>query len=119
MGTYYSLKSKEPVLFECFFAFSKQQFEEGMKKHSLYGKKIYSGSGNLYGTKEGIQKLMDHYDAIDKQIAAECPPQEVYDYEFDNHECCYTNDDNMVLDIIIRIFGKDRLNEVKRKNKRT
>ncbi len=69
----------------------------------------------LYGTKEGIAKFMNHYDEQSKQIANECDPQEVYDYEFGNHECSYTCDDEECIKIVFGYFGLERTKEVKRR----
>ena len=55
---YQEIKNQQPILRECFFAFSDKQFNEGITKHNLEGKKIYRGHGGLYGTKEGIDELM-------------------------------------------------------------
>ena len=115
MTKYQEIRSIEPVLVDCFFAFSKSQFEEGIKKLNLEGKKIYSGIGGLYGTHEGIAQLYKFYDDQTKQIAEQCEPQDVYNYEFNNHECCYTNDDEEAIKIIVNTFGIERAKTVKRK----
>lgn len=115
MPTYQEIKNNDPVLFECFFAFSKSQIEEGIKKNNLEGKKIYSAPGGLYGTKEGIHKLYSDYDKMDSEIAANCEPQSVYDYEFNNHECSYTTDDEEAIKIVVGIFGTEKAKEVKRR----
>ena len=115
MKSYTQIKDQHPELFQCFFAFSNSQFEEGKIKAGITDQKILSGGAGLYGTKEGIKKLFADYDAIDKEIAENCDPQDVYNYEFDNHECSYTNDDEQPINIVVRIFGKERAKEVKRR----
>jgi len=115
MRTYNEIKSNEPVLFECFFAFSDSQFKEGVIKAGIEGKKTCNGEYGLYGTREGIRKLFDDYDKINAEIALECNPQDVYAYEFNNHECSFTNDDEEAINIIIGIFGKERAKQVKRR----
>ena len=116
MKTYSELKQQEPILSECFFAFSNSQFDEGVKLMGIEGKKIFSGGGTgLYGTQEGIQKLMDYYDNQDKEIAEQCNPQDVYAYEFNNHECSYTCNDREAFAIVENIFGKEKASEVKRR----
>jgi len=114
MESYVKIKDKQPVLFKCFFAFSDDQFSEGKKKAGIEGQKIFNGGAGLYGTKEGIKKLLADYASIDKEIAENCDPQEVYNYEFGNHECSYTNDDEEPINIVIRIFGTERARDVKR-----
>lgn len=115
MSDYAKIKSQHPELFECFFAFSHEQFEEGKIKAGIANKKICSAGQGLYGTKEGIKKLFADYDAIDKEIAEKCDPQEVYNYEFDNHECSYTNCDENPINIVASIFGKEKAKLVKRR----
>lgn len=113
--SYCEIKDQHPELFECFFAFSEKQMQEGIAKNNLEGKKLYSGIGGLYGTKEGIAKLYADYDAITEQVKNECNPQDVYDYEFNNHECSYTNDDTEAIKIVDSTFGTERTKEVKRR----
>jgi hypothetical protein len=115
MANYSTISSKQPELFECFFAFDNKQFEEGKAKINVGDKKIYRATGGLFGTSEGIQKLFNDYEAIDREIAKECTPQDVYNYEWDNHECCISYDDTSTMEIVVRIFGKERAKEVKRR----
>jgi len=110
---YDELINQHPVLFECFFAFSNDQFEKGKREAGIEGKKIYNGGSGLYGTQEGIDKLFNDYEEIDKKISSECQPQDVYDYEFNNHECSYTCNDSEAISIVFRIFGKERTKTVK------
>ena len=104
---YHNLKNQQPQMKDCFFSFSNSQFEEGVKKHNLEGQKLYNGGQGLYGTKEGIENFMNFYDNISKEIGLKCDPQEVYEYEFDNHECSYTNSDEEVMEILKCYFGDD------------
>lgn len=112
---YQEIKNEQPILRECFFAFSKEQFEEGVKKHNLEGKKLYRGFGGLIGTKEGIEELNKFYDNMGKRIGQECNPQEVYNYEFGNHECSYTNNDSEPMKIILCYFTEEQCRKVKRR----
>ena len=112
---YQQIKNEQPILRDCFFAFSDDQFNEGIKKHNLEGKKIYRGYGGLYGTKEGIDELMAFYDNLNTRIANECDPQEVYNYEFSNHECSYTCNDSEAMMIVISTFTEEQAKNVKRK----
>jgi len=113
---YQQIKNQQPVLRDCFFAFSTEQFNEGVKKHNLEGKKIYRGHGGLYGTSEGINELMSFYDNLNERIGKECDPQEVYNYEYDNHECSITCDDTEVMKIVLGIFTEEQCLNIKRKN---
>lgn len=112
---YQQIKNEQPILKECFFAFSNVQFTEGITKHNLEGKKIYRGYGGLYGTKEGIDELMSFYDKLNERIGKECDPQEVYNYEFNNHECSYTNDDSEVMKMMLGYFTEEQCRSIKRK----
>lgn len=115
MSNYYKLKEQQPELVDCFFAFSDSQYKEGLEKRNLQGKKIFKADGGLFGTQEGIQKLYDDYEAISKEITEKCDPQEVYDYEFINHECSYVGDDEEAIKIVVSYFGDERAKEVKRR----
>lgn len=112
---YLEIKNQEPVLFECFFAFSNEQMAKGIKKTGIEGKEILSGGGGLYGTREGIKQLFDYYDNQSLEIAKNCDPQEVYNYEFGNHECSYTCDDSEAISIVVNYFGIERAKTVKRR----
>lgn len=113
---YQQIKNEQPILRNCFFAFSKEQLNEGIAKHNLEGQKLFSGYGGLYGTNEGINELMNFYDNLNTRIANECEPQEVYDYEHGNHECSYTCDDSDAMMIVISTFTEEQAKNVKRKN---
>lgn len=115
MSTYSELNNKQAPMIECFFAFSNQQFAEGVKNASLEGKKIYRGDGGLYGTREGITQFFKFYDDLNKEIGEKCDPQEVYDYEFNNHECDYTGDDTEAIKMVVSYFGDEKAGTVKRK----
>ena len=114
--TYQELKNQQPILEECFFAFDAAQFIDGIKKTGIKAKKICSAGSGLYGTKEGIDKLLNDYAAIEKQIAEQCDPQEMYDYEYNNHECDYIGDDEEAIDMVIGTFGVEKAKTVKRKH---
>jgi hypothetical protein len=115
MSNYFKLKEQHPELVDCFFAFSKSQFHEAIEKHNLQDKKILKADGGLFGTQEGIQKLYDDYEAISAQITETCEPQEVYAYEFDNHECSYVGDDEEAIKLVVSYFGDERAKQVKRR----
>jgi len=104
---YSELKDKNPKLENCFFAFSNKQLEEGLKKHNLKKSDVVSAAGGLIGTKEGINKLYNDYEKISEEIKEKCTPQDVYNYEFDNHECSYTGDDTEAIELVHDYFGKD------------
>lgn len=112
MSRYKEIKNEHPVLKDCFWAFSKEQFKEGVKKYNLEGKTLCNGGGGLIGTKEGILEMFNFYQERDERIKKECTPQEVYDYEFWNHECSYTLSDKEVLEIVESLFGFEGLKSI-------
>lgn len=112
---YKELSDMQPLLWECFFAFSEEQFSQGLEETGLNRSNIVTTNFGLYGSKRGIQKLLSDYEERDKRIALECNPQEVYDYEFDNHECDYTGDDTEAMEIVLRIFSPQDAAKVNRR----
>ncbi len=122
LGTYHKLfYENHPPMEGCFFAFSRQQFEEGYEqiKHLLgENEKIVSvgnGSG-LYGKREYIDRFFDFYNDKNKLIREQCDPQEVYYDEYNNYEVCYTLDDEKAIKIIIDIWGADVAKTIHRIN---
>ena len=115
MSTYTQLKDQQPELVDCFFAFSNSQLSEGIAKHNLKDKKILRAPGGLFGTQEGISKLYSDYEEISKEITENCDPQEVYNYEFGNHECSYVGDDEEAIKLVVSYFGDEKAKEVKRR----
>lgn len=113
--TYQEIKNQQPVLENCFFAFSNEQFAEGLNKFNLDKKDILSGGAGLYGTKDGIKNLFSFYDSLNVRIGQECDPQAVYDYEFSNHECGYIGDDTEAMKIVVGYFTEAQCLNVKRK----
>ena len=109
------IREEQPTLNKCFFAFSKQQFEEGKIKAGITDEKIYQTQYGLFGTKEGINEMSQFYEEQSKRIAAECNPQDVYNYEWDNYECVISYDDEEAIQLIIHYFGVDAAKTVKRK----
>lgn len=89
---------------EVFYAFSQKQFDEN-RKRIPEGEKIYQGfvSGQ-YGTYKGLTEMLNHIEAVEEKIRANCTPQEIYNYEYDNHECGYTGDDSEALEIVNHYF---------------
>lgn len=113
---YHKLKYEDqPVLHEVFWAFSPQQFAEGIKKHNLKDKKIYHFGGGGYGTMEGIDEMNAWYEKQVELIRSQCDPQEVYCYEYNNHECCISWDgDKDAFELIQTIWGDEVAGGIKR-----
>jgi len=54
-----------------------------------------------------------------ERIRKECTPQEVFDYEYNNHECDYTNDVENPCMYIIELYGIETLKKMsKAKNRK-
>lgn len=106
--------------FGIFFAFSKQQFEEGYNKlvqsgKITYGDKVQRGPGGSFGIKGAFDKLDEFYNTQDEMVKKECNPQEVYWYEYNNYECCIDYDgDKRAIQFIIETFGEQAARSVKR-----
>ncbi len=101
---------------ECFFAFNLEQFAQGKKIAKIPdGEKIFRAGFGLYGTHDGLRRYFAGIDAITARIPLECDPQDVYDYEFDNHECGYTVDDKPAIKLVVSYFGEERAKTVKRR----
>lgn len=102
---------------DCFFAFSDQQFKEGIEKFNLQGKKIYDAGMGLYGTKEGIDNFFEQYKEPEKQIKEKCDPQEVYFYEYNNHEAMISWDGDLeAIRIIINYWGVETAKKIVRRS---
>jgi hypothetical protein len=87
---YVELRGTQPNLSELgiFCAFTKEQYERGLASiEKREGKKVLCGPSGLFGYEESFDKLCDFYQTIDEKVKAECDPQEVYFYEYNNHEC--------------------------------
>lgn len=56
----------------------------------------------------GIYNMFKHFDAINELIKTECNPQEVYFFEYNNHECMYSYEgDEPAIQLIIDYWGAD------------
>lgn len=98
----------------CFFAFGDKQFTNALNNLNLDKKDIVSCGCGLYGTKEAINEYLEAIDQHNLDIANNCDPQEVYNYEFNDHECKFIRDDTDAIKIVYALFG-DKANNVKRK----
>lgn len=108
-----------PEMHDCFFAFSEQQLKDGMAKFNLKREDLVNyGSGTgLIGTQDGITDYLKQYDEPERRIKEECNPQEVYFYEYNNHECMIAWDGDLdAIKIIIARWGVEVAKTIKRFN---
>ena len=102
-----------------FFAFNQLGFDEGynklMRKGRINeGEKIISAGQGLYGTEQELKRYFDFYRKRNEKVKQECNPQEAYCYEFNNHECMITGDDEPALIVIAERFGNDAARSIRR-----
>lgn len=115
---YHELKdkqSKAPTTeFGIFFAYSNEQFREGMAKcgYTDADKKNLKHYMGGYGTQEAWNKFSNYCDEIDTQIKEQCDPLEVLCFEYNNYECCLCGGlKQEVIDVEEGIFGEDATKE--------
>lgn len=114
---YIEIKNQHP---DCdalgvFFAFGREQFDEAIERLTKLGKitdkseiKYVSGFCGLYGTNDGLDAYFNFYTNRDKAIPTNCDPQEVYFYEYNNHESMYAWDGDLeAIKLIIAYWGAD------------
>lgn len=117
---------KDPPMRDCFYAFGKWQFDEGLKRFGLAegfkdgSVKICHAGAGLYGTKEGLdeyfQALRDRTAADRAEIREKCTPQDVYEVEYNNYECMYDWDgDLQALGRVVFWFGEQAAYKVRRR----
>jgi hypothetical protein len=105
--------------YRVFFAFSEKQLDEGIKKHGYTNHSELRSAGQgtgAYGSPEALKAFFDEYYRRSVRVANECDPQKVYDYEYFNHECCLTYNDEDAIKIVVSYFGKERVKLVNRKH---
>ena len=118
---YRELKYDEPDMtkYGMFVAFSEKDFMR--EKLKLYrkgylkgGEKLVSVGGGVYGTRAEVDRYFGYHKQNYERIAKECDPQEVYFYEWNNHECMISMDDDEPMKIVISIFGKETAHRIDR-----
>lgn len=102
--------------FDCFFAFSNEQFERNIKtiRPLKEGEKLIRIAGGGFITEDGLTRLNEYTSGFDEKIKNECDPQEVYFYEYNNHECMFSYGDEDAINAISRYWDKDTINNLYR-----
>lgn len=104
--------------FNMFCAFSNEQFDKGMQsiRPLNEGEKIVRLGSGMFGTRDGIDSYFAFIRECHERIKRECDPQEVYCYEFNNHESMIAYDGDLsAIRIIIDIWGAEIAGGITRK----
>ncbi len=119
---YRELRSAHPDAdkYGVFFAFSNAQFERGYDRLVELGKikegeTICQAKLGLFGKREDIDAFYRFYDDIDRVIAEECDPQEIYFHEYNNYECMLSHEDDQALLLVAGVFGNDAARKITRR----
>jgi hypothetical protein len=110
--------TRDVTVLGLFFAFNKQQFAEGLAECQAVGSikrddKIWAFGAGCYGTESAWLALGKAHKNVNRAIAAECDPQEIYLYEYNNYECMFGGDEPAMRKII-DIFGIKAAQRIKR-----
>lgn len=102
--------------YRCFFAFSREQLVQGQKSIGLKeGERLVSFGCGGYGTEDGVRQMFARLEEIESRIKTECDPQEVYCYEFNNHESFLSFDGDVdAIRLVKGIFGLETALKIKR-----
>lgn len=113
-------KEKHPGIF---FAYNDEQLVAGFKSlgYDIHDKESWKGKvfsycetyAGMFGTHDGMEAMLKKMAEYEKKIVEECDPQEIYIYEYNNHECHYSGD-QYVYDLMCDYFGKDIAQQIKR-----
>jgi len=104
-------------LFDIFVAFTSEQFAKGLKtiRPLREGEKLINFGCGLFGTRDGVERYENYCKSRNEAIAQECDPQEVYFYEYNNHECMYDwEGDKAAIEKVIELFGANVAKSIKR-----
>lgn len=73
------------------------------------GKLVGDGFGGI-GTREAFKARDEYFNKWRERVIAECKPDDIFADEFWNHECGYTGDYNVALNITKSYFSNYKLN---------
>lgn len=122
---YKSLRYRQPNADEygVFFAFSEDRFNEGYN-HLIElglikdGEKVVRSSRipeMFCANKELLKKWWQFYYDNDKEISEKCNPQEVYFYEYNNHEAMINYEGDLEpIKIVASLFGREVAKKITR-----
>ena len=101
--------------YDVFFAFGTEQYKKALEKNGFSDEQIVSAGDGLYGTRDGLKAYFGAFEKLTERVAAECNPQDIYRYEFDNHDCEHICCDREAMKYVVSIFGMERAKKVKRR----
>lgn len=82
------------------------------------GEKIICFADGCFATPKGLSMLEEFHASINERIKKECDAQEVYYYEYNNHESCINYEgDTDAIEIILDIYGEETARTIKRYSK--
>ena len=120
INRYLELKAEQPKSenYGVFFAFNDEQFKEGYnglirRGFIKDGDKVCAGYAGMYGTKGELTRYLNFYKEREEVQKKECNPQEVYFYEWNNHECMFAGDDS-AMEVVISLFGNEAAHKIHR-----
>lgn len=122
IGRYLELRREQVEMevekYRCFFAFDKRRYEQGVKAIGLKdGERVVQFGFGGYGAEEGVKRMLARIKEIDGMIREDCDPQEVYCYEYNNHESFLAFDGDVeAVRIVEGIFGSEVAVGIKRFN---
>lgn len=100
-----------------FWAFNREQFNEGMKanpsatgKYTSIGMGGYLPSGNVKDFASGMKTLDNWFKNEKKRVKKE----EAIVYELHNHEACYSGDITSALDVLKDLYTEEEVRAVYR-----
>ena len=92
------------------YVFGQDQWRDYLKRHNLTEEQakatlVGDGYGGI-GTKEAFKARDEYFKTVEKEILEQCNPDEIFEYEYWNHECGYTGDWSEALHITQAYFPK-------------
>ena len=92
------------------YVFGQDQWRDYLKRHNLTEEEakatlVGDGYGGI-GTREAFKARHDYFETVEKEISEQCNPDEIFEYEYWNHECGYSGDWSEALKITQCYFPK-------------
>lgn len=104
-----------------FWAFDQKQFDEAhnrLVKKGIIGEsdQVFKGPAGAFGTIKAFKAWIEAHKEFKKSVKEECDPQEVYFYEFNNHESQIDYEGDLsAIQLIADFYGVDVAKTIKRR----